>query len=111
MNKDKMNQYNADEKKIHEDKKTYKITLDRVQHMLIEQDGKCAICNLKLVNTKDIRVDHNRNTDKVRQLLCQKCNMGIGQFNDDPDTVFKAYIYLNKWKLGVDAADSYFIKF
>jgi len=39
-------------------------------------------------------VDHNHKTNKVRGLLCQRCNMGIGQFRDDPNLMARAVEYL-----------------
>ena len=63
------------------------------------QEGKCAICG---VHQKDLKrklfVDHNHKTGKVRDLLCSKCNFGLGHFNDDPWLLEKAIKYLGKHK-------------
>jgi len=40
-------------------------------------------------------VDHNHNTNKVRGLLCNHCNRGLGHFRDNTETLLKAIDYLN----------------
>ncbi len=41
-------------------------------------------------------VDHNHNTGKVRGLLCNNCNAGIGLFQDSIKILEKALLYLKK---------------
>lgn len=84
--------------------KRYNITPEEYQIKLKQQDYKCAICNKDV--TKNIRknvvtalsVDHDHETNKVRDLLCFSCNSGLGQFKDNLDLLFKAYKYLKKHK-------------
>lgn len=64
--------------------------------MLVEQNYKCAICNEDFKKNEKICIDHNHETDKVRGLLCGKCNTGLGLFNDDKEILINAAIYLNK---------------
>jgi hypothetical protein len=35
-------------------------------------------------------------TGKVRDLLCTRCNTGIGQFQEDPDALRRAANYLER---------------
>ena len=39
-----------------------------------------------------------RQTDKNRGLLCQRCNVGIGHFEDSPELLITAAQYLNEWR-------------
>lgn len=48
--------------------------------MFKNQKGKCAICNKKPSGQKRFHIDHCHITNKVRGLLCVKCNAGLGMF-------------------------------
>ncbi len=80
--------------------KLYGLTETKYNELLASQNYGCAICeNLSPGVTKDghediFKVDHNHTTGKVRGLLCNKCNIGIGQMEDDPDRVLRAAFYL-----------------
>lgn len=60
------------------------------------QNNQCAICEIDVLNTEGRRfaVDHDHITGKVRGLLCSKCNMGLGKFNDSPELIDAAIEYL-----------------
>lgn len=76
-------------------KRKYNITLKLYNQMLIEQDNKCAICARHSDELpKSLDVDHDHITGKVRGLLCGKCNMGIGYFQDNINLINKASAYI-----------------
>lgn len=84
-------------------KRTYGISTDDYIKMWKQQDGKCAICESRESAIRkesgvsyDLCVDHCHKTGKVRKLLCQSCNTGIGQLKDNPDLMLKAAKYINE---------------
>lgn len=83
--------------------KKYGITLEDQERMLREQNYKCAICGqeifLQCSSPKLIaNVDHDHKTGKVRGLLCQGCNTGLGKFRDNTEYLLSAVSYLKKNK-------------
>lgn len=61
--------------------------------LLEAQNGRCAIC---AVQTDDLRVDHCHSRKMIRGLLCDRCNRGIGFFDDDPDVLRVAAEYVER---------------
>jgi hypothetical protein len=83
--------------------RTYGITAEQYYEMLDEQEGKCAICKSDSPNSERIEsgklfIDHCHDTQKVRGLLCAKCNFGIGYLNDDVNLLQSAIEYINSSK-------------
>jgi hypothetical protein len=65
--------------------------------ILKSQNYLCAICKkMEPTKNKNLCVDHCHITGKIRGLLCNKCNVGIGMLCDDEDIVKNAYEYLKK---------------
>ena len=78
-------------------KAQYGITLDIYEEMLEKQNGKCYICgNEANYNGKPLYVDHCHDSGKVRKLLCQHCNTGLGMFRDNPELLIKAADYVKE---------------
>jgi len=80
----------------------YKITQDDWDKLLKIQDGRCAICrqpSTAVINgrIKRLAIDHCHETKKVRGLLCNSCNTGLGMFNDDWLVLDNAIEYLGHW--------------
>jgi hypothetical protein len=71
----------------------YDITYDDFLTMLKAQDYKCAICSC-IITVESSKIDHSHSTNKVRKLLCMKCNLGLGQFDDSISLLNKAIQYL-----------------
>lgn len=104
-NKEKIREYNRTHKsnnKLRARRTTlrkYGITLEQYQEILDQQNGKCAICNkLESDSNQAFCVDHDHKTNKIRGLLCSKCNRGIGYLNDDITSLQNAINYLQKDK-------------
>jgi hypothetical protein len=76
-------------------KKTYNITTEVYDVLLLKQNGQCAICKK---NQSDIKrrlsVDHSHSNGKVRGLLCYNCNTAIGYFKENISCFLEAIKYL-----------------
>lgn len=77
-------------------KTKYGLSEQDYENKLIEQNYVCFICGEK--TEKRLAVDHDHETGQTRDLLCHKCNMGLGCYNDDFNLLKKALNYLLKWK-------------
>ena len=75
-------------------KAKYGISLDDYKALFESQGGKCAICR-KPQGKRSLGVDHDHATGRVRGLLCDKCNLGLGYFDDEPDRLLAARFYLS----------------
>ena len=80
-------------------RREYDITLDIYLQMLNEQNSCCAICGIsEHLLKKPLFIDHCHKTGKVRGLLCNTCNGGIGLLKDSIEIIEKASKYLKKFK-------------
>lgn len=58
---------------------------------LAESQGrKCLICKRE----RQLHVDHCHETNRIRGLLCNQCNVGLGSFRDSPSLLRAAAGYL-----------------
>ena len=65
------------------------------------QNNRCAICGeeeTRVLNgvAKDLCIDHDHETGKVRGLLCGHCNVMIGNARDRTDNLQRAIAYLEQ---------------
>jgi nitrate/TMAO reductase-like tetraheme cytochrome c subunit len=87
---------NKEETSAYYRKKRYNLSPEDYDTMLEEQDNKCKICLVKFSDVTP-NVDHCHTTNKVRGILCTRCNTGLGQFRDDAETLTKAINYLEEY--------------
>lgn len=71
----------------------YGLTVEDYDRMIDAQQNRCAICMLETPG-KALRVDHDHATGKVRGLLCDSCNNGLGRFKDSPAVLRQAAYYI-----------------
>lgn len=69
--------------------------------MMRDQGNKCAICSKEIYlfgskKSNTAHVDHDLVTGKVRGLLCQECNTGLGKFRDNPLFLANAIKYIER---------------
>lgn len=66
-------------------KRNFGLSIADFDRMLEKQGGVCAICGRKppFGRIKNLAVDHDHKTGKIRGLLCNKCNSFLGYVRDD----------------------------
>lgn len=80
---------------LYDIKRKYGISKKEYLALLKKQNNKCAICYL--IPKNRLCVDHNHQTNKIRGLLCHRCNRVLGIVNDNPKIIKKIlkYLYIN----------------
>lgn len=69
---------------------------------LREQSGGCAICG-RPPKTRRLNIDHSHLTGEVRGLLCASHNRGLAWFQDSPELLMTAAVYLRfGWRAAID---------
>lgn len=91
-NKMEREKYDSEKDRNRHLKYWYGITAQDYEKMYQSQKGKCAICG---EDSKKLVVDHDHASNKVRSLLCFRCNIALGQLESGKDFVEKAMEYLN----------------
>jgi hypothetical protein len=75
---------------------------EKYQSHFNTQGGKCAICGVRQGHRSRygkvcrLAVDHDHRTGKVRGLLCNNCNRGLGRFKDSIENLEAAIRYLKR---------------
>lgn len=89
----------------HNMKSKYGITLFEFRKMKKPQKNRCAICrqketfvDYKTKRPRELCIDHDHKTKKIRKLLCWRCNLGMGIFGDSASLLQKASEYLKRMK-------------
>ncbi len=81
-------------------KRKYGLEVKDYEDMLNKQNSKCLICEKpesrkdRSGNVAPLVVDHNHITGKIRGLLCHRCNVAIGHFDDSIHLLSRASHYL-----------------
>ena len=76
-------------------KVNYGISLEDYNQLFEGQEGKCAICKKHQTELRiRLHVDHCHETGEIRGLLCSKCNLALGLFNDNPILLKRASEYI-----------------
>jgi len=89
-------------------KRKYGITQFQYTQIKEDQNNKCKICNVILLDenyppTKGMKrignepcIDHNHSTGKVRGILCFHCNTALGHAFDNTEILKKMIQYLEE---------------
>jgi len=74
----------------------YGLTDKEFLSAISSQRNLCALCRRPL---RPPFIDHDHKTGRVRGLLCGKCNLGLGMFQDSPELLRLAATYLEAWSV------------
>ena len=82
-------------------KRHYGLTLDEWNELFTSQGLKCAACGSSDPGRKSGHwsTDHCHTTDHVRGILCNGCNIALGQAKDNPATLRALADYLERGQL------------
>ncbi len=64
--------------------------------MFDAQGNVCGVCRRDTASGKGWVTDHCHETGKVRGILCDNCNKGLGLLGDNSDGLLSALCYLGK---------------
>lgn len=80
-------------------RRLYGITIVDYEKMQSDQGHACALCGTNSPGGSSGRfhIDHDHITGLIRALLCYKCNIGLGSFDDNPDKLRLAIAYLGRF--------------
>lgn len=78
----------------HQRKRLYGLTDQQFQRMVLEQAGRCAICD----GESPLCVDHDHSTGRVRKLICDPCNKALGMAREDPRVLRRMAEYIEAHK-------------
>jgi hypothetical protein len=70
--------------------RTYGLTKADVAVLRASQGDCCGVCGAPAPQ----HLDHDHETGRIRKLLCQRCNHGLGLFRDDPYLLRVAALYV-----------------
>lgn len=81
----------------------YNLTKDEFDQMLVSQNNLCAICGQPETKVHNISgrvqrlsIDHDHKTSVVRELLCARCNLVLGNCDDNINILQSCIDYLKK---------------
>lgn len=110
--KEKRKKYYRDNRERHQERnfknsifKKYSLSKEEYDQMLEAQKNRCAICNMRFVTTGDKKdlhklpcIDHSHQTNKVRALLCRRCNISLGHIESGFFEKAKTYLEVHEIK-------------
>jgi hypothetical protein len=85
----------SDEKNFRRTAAQYGVSVEQYRDLRRQQRSRCGICEQE-VEGRHMAVDHDHATGAIRGLLCQRCNLGLGYFLDDPKLLRRAIAYLHR---------------
>lgn len=78
-------------------KRLYGLTEDDYRELLDNTMGICPICKEEFADDT-VCVDHDHKTGRIRGIICHRCNLSLGRFDDNIRLILNAIRYLRKGK-------------
>ncbi|PHS02819.1 MAG: hypothetical protein COA78_20475 [Blastopirellula sp.] len=75
-------------------RKSYGLTLEEVQKMKDDLGGCCPVCG-----NSDLVIDHCHNSSRVRGMLCNRCNQGLGLMRESKEYLTNLIAYIEEYEL------------
>jgi hypothetical protein len=75
-------------------KQKFGLSLEEYELMLACQEGVCALCRQTCSSGRNLAVDHDHVTGRVRGLLCFRCNLAMERIDVEPNWIKRADLYL-----------------
>ncbi len=74
----------------------YGTSLEEYQRMIVQQNGRCEICGFLFGDSfaEVARIDHDHRSGATRGLLCNNCNLLLGNASDSVDLLLRMIEYL-----------------
>jgi hypothetical protein len=79
-------------------KNKYGLSQDQYKEM-VNSTPACPICG----SEEPLVIDHDHSTSEVRGLICDSCNLGLGKFKDNIESLKNAIAYLENGPLSKTA--------
>jgi len=86
-------------RRAHHINKKFGLSTEQYESMVVAQKGQCALCPQVDLPEKRLAIDHDHKTGKIRALLCDRCNRGIGFFDEEPKRLRAAAEYIETHNL------------
>jgi len=78
---------------------------EHIMTQIQKQKNLCAICRKEFEITPHL--DHRHETGQWRGALCRNCNLGIGFFKENKESLRRAITYLKEWDLAYENSNNH----
>jgi len=85
-------------------KRVYGLTTEAYEKLFEDCNYTCTLCNKVKGSITKLNIDHDHITGKIRGILCNSCNMGLGYFGDTEESIIKLLNYLQPEYGGLGAS-------
>ena len=64
----------------------------------IDDSFHCPVCQRTIIvqKNRDVNLDHDHETGEIRGYVCNDCNTGMGNFNDNVSIILRAVKWINR---------------